>query len=96
MIALLLGRCRACAYEATVGIGEDEEATVAVIWAPALCPACGLVSVNVADATKPPRCHECSEAVQVYGEPGALPEPQEGWPCPQCREPALAFRLAEL
>ncbi|MEX1253102.1 MAG: hypothetical protein WEE64_02050 [Dehalococcoidia bacterium] len=56
MIQLLRARCRACDYEATVGVGEDDGATAFVVWAPALCPACGIVSVNVAGEGEP-RCH---------------------------------------
>ena len=93
MIQPLHARCRACEYEATVGVGKDEGATVPVVWAPALCPACSVVSVNVAGASDR-RCHECGEGVTLYSETGALPGAPEGWPCPECREPALAFSPA--
>lgn len=51
MISLLLGTCWRCEYQAKVGVGRDDSATVPVHWAPANCPSCGLVSVNVADLT---------------------------------------------
>jgi hypothetical protein len=93
VIALLLGRCRACEYEATVGIGVDEGTTVPVLWAPALCRSCGLVSVNMASGSSVVFCHECDEPVTLYTDDGSVPVPSEGWPCPDCREPALGFRL---
>lgn len=31
---------------------KPDEAAVPVIWTPALCPACGVVSVNVADGSE--------------------------------------------
>ncbi len=97
MISLLRGVCWRCEYQATVGIGRDEEATVPVHWAPANCPSCGLVSVNVADLTPDmrARCHECDAAVELYSRIGALPEPRDRQPCPGCGELTLAFSPAE-
>ena len=95
MVSLLRGSCLQCDYSATVGIGRDEDATVPVHWAPANCPACGLVSVNVysygpdSDA----RFHECDELVEFYVDWGMMPQPPEGWPCPGCGTPALGFSL---
>jgi hypothetical protein len=43
VIQLLHARCRACEYDVTVGVGEDDGATAFVVWAPALCrPAASL------------------------------------------------------
>ena len=95
MISLLRGTCRACDYEATVGIGRDEAASTPTHWAPTNCPACGLVSVNIYSYghDTPARCHECGERVEFYVEWGMVPEPAEGWPCPGCGERTLGFSL---
>ena len=97
MISLLRGVCRKCEYQATVGIGRDENATTATHWAPANCPACGLVSVNVYSygPDTEPMCHECGEQVEFYVDWGMVPEPAEGRACPGCGEQTLAFSLAE-
>lgn len=77
MITLLQGSCTSCSYEATVGIGRDEESTEAVHWALARCAACGLVAVNVygygLDTT--PTCHECGLEVDYYVDWGIMPDP---------------------
>ena len=93
LISLLLGACWRCEYQAKVGVGGDDNTTVPVHWAPANCPACGLVSVNVADQDpgKETRCHECDAAVELYNRVGALPEPRDRQPCPSCGELTLAF-----
>ncbi len=84
MISLLRGTCWRCEYQATVGVGWDDNATVPVHWAPANCPACGLVSVNVADLTPgmETRCHECDAAVELYGRQGAPPKRESASPAP--------------
>lgn len=74
------GKCEGCDYEAVVGIGRDEGATAPVHWAPANCPACGLVSVNIysyGPGTEP-TCHECDERVEFCVDWGMLPKPPEG------------------
>ena len=97
MIELLHGACARCSFEATVGIGRDEEATVAVHWAPANCPACGLVSVNIYSygPDSAPRCRECDELVEFYVDWGIVPKPPSGWPCPGCGEYTLAFAVVD-
>ncbi len=97
MISLVRGTCRRCEYQATVGVGRDEEATAPLHWAPANCPACGLVAVNIYSygLDSEPRCHECDERVDFYVDWGMLPEPPDGWPCPECGERALAFSHIE-
>jgi hypothetical protein len=97
MIRLVRGACSRCAYQATVGIGRDEGATVPVHWAPANCPACGLVSVNIYSygPDSDPCCHECDERVDFYVDWGMVPKPPEGWACPKCGELALGFRPAD-
>ncbi len=79
MISHLRGTCWRCEYQATVGIGWDDNATVPVHWVPANCPSCRLVSVNIADLSlgEEARCHECDAAVALYGRLGALPEPRD-------------------
>ncbi len=93
MVQLLEGRCRACDYAATVGAGPDLGATVAVDWAPASCPTCGLVSVN---RLGEPRCHECGTEVTLYPEVGEITASPEGWACPECGEHALSFSLVDV
>ena len=97
MISHLRGVCWRCEYQATVGIGQDGNATVPVHWAPANCLSCGLVSVNVADLTRgeEPRCHECGSEVTLYSRSGVMPEPQDRQPCPGCGELTLAFSPVE-
>ena len=96
MISLILGTCWRCEYQATVGIGWDDNATVPVHWAPANCPSCGLVSVNVAGRDgEPPVCHECGAAVELYSRSGVMPEPRDRQPCPGCDELTLAFSPVE-
>lgn len=96
MISLLRGTCGLCDYEASVGIGRDGDATAPVHWAPANCPSCGLVSVNVYSYgfDTEPHCHECDELVEFYVDWGMVPEPPNGWRCPACGQPALEFKLA--
>lgn len=91
-VQLLQGRCRSCEYHDTVAGGDISKATVPVVWGPARCPTpdCGLISVNVLDDEH--ACPECANAVELYVGDG-VPEPGEGWPCPECREPALSFEL---
>ena len=76
MISLLLGTCWRCEYQAKVGVGWDDNATVPVQWAPANCPSCGLVSVNIADLGLgvEARCHEYDAAVELYSRQGGLPK----------------------
>ena len=97
MISLLLGTCWRCEYQAKVDVGRDDNATVPVHWAPANCPSCGLVSVNVADLTPgmEARCHECDAAVKLYSRRGAPPEPRDRQSCPGCGELTLAFSPVE-
>ena len=95
MISLLRGTCWRCEYQATIGIGRDDGATVPIDWAPANCSACGLVSVNVASPDGETRCHECGAIVELYSRSGVMPEPGEGRRCPECDEPTLAFSPAE-
>ena len=97
VISLLRGVYWRCEYQATVGIGWDDNATVPIHWAPANCPACGLVSVNVVDLAPgmKTRCHECDAAVQLYSRQGAPPEPPDRQECPGCGELTLAFSPAE-
>lgn len=97
MISLLRGVCWRCEYQAKDGVGWDDNATVPVHWAPAKCPSCGLVSVNVADLTpgKEARCHECDAAVELYSRLGTLPEPRDRQACPGCGELTLAFSPLE-
>ena len=97
MISLILGTCWRCEYQATVGIGWDDSATVPVEWAPANCPSCGLVSVNVVNQNpgKEARCHECRSAVELYSRSGVMPEPRDRQPCPGCGESTLAFSPVE-
>ena len=97
MISLVRGTCWRCEYQATVGVGWDDNATVPVHWVPANCPSCRLVSVNVADLSpgQAARCHECDAAVELYNLLGALPEPRDRQPCPACRELTLAFSPVE-
>ena len=97
MISLLLGTCWRCEYQAKVGVGWDNNATVAIDWAPANCPSCGLVSVNVADLSPgtEAHCHECDAAVELYNQIGALREPRDRQPCPGCGGQTLAFSPLE-
>ena len=97
MISLLLGTWWRCEYQAKVGVGWDDNATVSVHWAPANCPSCGLVSVNVADLRpgKEARCHECDATVELYSQSGVMPEPRERQACPGCGELTLAFSPLE-
>ena len=96
MISLLRGTCWRCEYQATIGIGRDDGATVPVDWASANCPTCGMVSVNVADVGSgdEARCHECGAIVELYSRSGVMPEPAEGRRCPECDGPTLAFSPA--
>ncbi len=97
MVELLRGACAQCSFEATAGIGRDEGATKPVHWAPAQCPACGLVTVNVysyGPGTEP-RCHGCDEPVEFYVDWGMVPQPAEGWPCPGCGQRTLNFSPLE-
>ncbi len=66
LISLLLGTCWRCEYQAKVGVGWDDNATVPVHWTTSNCPSCGLVPVNVAELTPSmeARCHECDTAVE--------------------------------
>jgi hypothetical protein len=91
-VQFLQGRCRSCEYHETVAVGDVDEATVPVVWGPARCPGaeCGLISVNVLNDEH--ECPECGNTVALYVEDG-VPEPSEGWPCPECREPALSFAV---
>ena len=97
MISSIQAVCWRCEYQATVGIGQDDNATVPVRWAPANCPACGLVSVNVADLAsgKEPRCHECGAEVNLYSQSGVMPQPRDRQPCPGCGGLTLAFSPVE-
>ena len=96
MISLLRGTCWRCEYQVTVGIGREEETALPVHWAPANCPACGLVSVNVASPDpEPPICHECGAEVNLYSQSGVMPEPRDRQPCPGCGELTLAFSPVE-
>lgn len=92
MVQLFEGRCRACDYSATVGVGAVPDATVPVDWAPANCPKCGLVSVN---RLGEPRCHECGANVTLYPEAGGITASPEGWSCPQCSEHAFTFNIVD-
>ena len=94
MITLLRGTCWRCEYQAVVGIGRENESSP-VEWAPANCPACGLVSVNVADRGGDSVCHECGAMVELYSRSGVMPEPRHGRSCPECGERTLAFSPAE-
>ena len=93
MISSIQGTCWRCEYQAKVGISWDDNATVSVHWAPANCPACGLVSVNVADLSSGNAqcCHECGAAVELYSRAGVMPEPRDRQPCPGCGDSTLAF-----
>ena len=96
MISLLLGACWRCEYQRKIGVGWDDNATVAVHWVPANCPSCGLVSVNVAGLDgESPVCHECRAVVELYSRSGVMLEPRRGRPCPECGERTLAFSPAE-
>ena len=97
MITLLLGTCWRCEYQAKVGVGWDDDATVPVHWVPANCPSCGLVSVNVAELSpdKEVLCHECDAAVELYSRLGVVPEPRDRQPCPSCGKLTLAFSPVE-
>lgn len=95
MITLLLGTCWRCEYQAKVGVGWDDTATVPVHWAPANCPSCGLVSVNVAHPDGEARCHECDAEVELYDQQGLEPESRDRQECPNCGELALKFSPAE-
>ena len=96
MISLIRGTCWRCEYQATVGIGPEDGTRLAVEWAPANCPACGLVSVSVAGLDgKPPVCHECGAMVELYSPSGGMPDPRQGRVCPECGERTLAFSPAE-
>ena len=97
MIALLLGTCWRCEYQAKVGVGLDDNATVPTNWAPANCPACGLVSINIADESSDmeARCHECDAEVELYDRQGSEPVSRDRQKCPNCGEFALKFSPAE-
>ncbi len=97
MISLLLGACWRCEYQAKVAAGWDDGATVPVYWAPANCPACGLVSVNVAELSRDKEvlCHECDAAVELYSRLGVMPEPRNGRSCPECGKRTLTFSPVE-
>lgn len=97
VISLLLGTCWRREYQATVRIGEDDGTTVPVDWAPANCPSCGLVSVNVADLSSGNAqcCHECGTEVNLYSQSGVMPEPRDRRPCPGCGELTRAFSPVE-
>ena len=94
MISLLRGTCWRCEYLAIVGIGREDASTSSVEWAPANCPACGLISVNVADLDGELVCHECGAVVELYSRSGVMPEPRHGLSCPDCGERTLAFSPA--
>ncbi len=93
MISHLRGTCWRCEYQATVGVGWDDTATIPIHRVPANCPVCGLVSVNIAGLSpgQATHCHECDAAVELYSRLGALPEPRDRQPCPSCGELTLAF-----
>ena len=96
MISLLRGTCWRCEYQATVGIGREDGSSKSVEWAPANCPACGLVSVSIAGLEDDrPVCHECGAAVELYTRSGVMPEPRQGRSCPECGERTFAFSPAE-
>ena len=61
-------------------------------------PTRGLASVNVYSQSFESKavCHDCGSGVDFYVERGMLPDPPDGWPCPECGEWTLAFRLAEV
>lgn len=90
MVQLVEGRCRACDYSATVGVGPVPDATVPIDWSPASCPKCGLVSVNRLGEA---RCHECGADVTLY--PDEITTSPEGWACPECGEHAMSFGLVD-
>ena len=95
MISLVRGTCWRCEYQAIVGIGRENGPSSPVEWAPANCPACGLISVNVANLDGEPLCHECGVVVQLYSRSGVMPEPRNGLLCPECGEGTFAFSPAE-
>ena len=96
MISLIRGTCWRCEYQATVGIGREDQTRLSVEWAPASYSACGLVSVNVAGLDgERPACHECGAVVELYSRSGVMPEPRQGLTCPECGERTLAFSRAE-
>ena len=96
MISLIRGTCWRCEYQATVGIGREEGTRLPVEWAPANCPACGLVSVIVAGQDgERPSCHECGAEVELYNRSGLMPEPRHGRACPECSEQTFAFSPSE-
>ncbi len=97
MISHLRDTCWRCEYQAKVGVGWDDNATVPVHWVPANCPACGLVSVNVEAQSpgKEARCHECDAEVKLYDGRGSTPESWDRQECPNCGELVLKFSRAE-
>ena len=96
MIALLLGTCWRCEYQAKIGVGWDDSVTAPIHWAPANCAADGLVSVNVAGMhAESPVCHQCGAVVELYSRSGMIPEPRDRQPCPSCGELTLAFSPVE-
>ena len=95
MITILLGTCWRCEYQAKIGVGWDDSATAPIHWAPANCPACGLISGNVADLDGELVCHECGAVVDLYSRSGVMPEPRHGLSCPECGEDTFGFSPAE-
>ena len=96
MICLIRGTCWRCEYQATIGIGREDQTRLPVEWTPANCSVCGLVSVNVAGLDgEPPVCHECGAVVELYSRSGVMPEPRQGRSCPECGEGTLAFSRVE-
>ena len=86
VILIIMSRRRSKGYPACGKCGYDVSGTLGTTTA--RCPECGLISVNV--LSEEHLCPECGVAVELYVDEG-VPEPTEGWPCPDCSEPALAF-----
>ena len=95
VISLLRGACWRCEYQAVVGVGKEDGTNNPVVWTPADCPACGLISVNVADLDGELVCHECGAVVELYSRSGVMPEPRHGLSCPECGERNFAFSPVE-
>ena len=97
-VSLVHAACRGCGFAATIGIGRDERASVPVHWAPARCPACGLVSVNIYSYgfDTEPACRECgAKRVELYVDWGKIPQPPDQQPCPECQALKFSFTVAQ-
>ncbi|MCI0856063.1 MAG: hypothetical protein J4N98_05190 [Chloroflexi bacterium] len=78
-----------------MGIGRENGPSSPVEWVPANCPACGLISVNVADLDGELVYHEYGAVVELYSRSGVMPEPRHGLSCPECGERNFAFSPVE-